>query len=249
MKSLDNLSIVLERPRSAGNIGSVVRAMNNTGLSNLILVDPCPYLIEEGFRMAMGSIQLLKKARVAETLEEALKGFHVVIGTTRRRGRIRKAIITPREVGHKVVENLPANKVALVFGNEKDGLNNKDLFQCHWISNIPASSKQPSYNLAQAALVYCYEIHVASLEKKNGETLSISPEIADQQTREKMFQMMDQTLTRIGFYEHGSPKNLFRSLRQLFGKSDLNYRDVRILKGIFSQMNRVLDEGSPDDLP
>ncbi len=249
MSLFQNLSIVLERPRGAGNIGAVARAMKNTALSNLILVDPCPYLVEEGFRMAMGSIEILKKARVVASMEEALHGFQVVIGTTRRRGRIRKALLTPREVGAKVLESVPANKVALVFGNEKDGLSNPDLFQCHWISNIPANPKQPSLNLAQAVLVYCYELYVAGLEKTDAASLTLSPAVADQQTREKMYQMMDQTLARIGFYEHGSPHNLLRSLRQLFGKSNLSYRDIRILKGIFAQMNRVLDNGTPDDLP
>lgn len=249
MKSLKNLSVVLERPRNPGNIGAVARAMNNTGLTQLILIDPCPYLIEEAFKMAMGSIQLLKNAQVYPTLNEALKDFQFVIGTTRRRGRIRKALHTPREAAAKILENLDQNKVALVFGNEKDGLNNEDLFQCNLITTIPANPKQPSFNLAQAVLLYGYEIYLASLEKLNGGKLKIGPSSADQATREKMYLMMDQTLTRIGFYEHGSPKNLMRSLRQLFGKADLSYRDVRILKGIFSQMNRVLDYGTPDDLP
>ncbi len=249
MKLLDNLSIVLERPRSAGNIGSVARAMNNTGLTQLILIDPCEYLIEECFKMAMGSIQIVQNARVASNMTEALEGFQVVIGTSRRRGRIRKALLTPHEVGEKIVSSVSANKVALVFGNEKDGLNNDDLFKCDWITTIPASSKQPSLNLAQAVLIYGYETYVQSLEKKNGEALKLGPSVASLESREKMYELMNQTLSRIGFYEHGSPTNLMRSLKQLFGKSNLSSRDVRIIKGIFSQMNHVLDHGTPDDLP
>lgn len=246
MKPLEHLTIVLERPLNAGNVGSVARVMKNTGLSNLILVNPKPYLNEEGFKMAMGSIELLKKAKVVSTLKEALEGFQMVIGTTRRRGRIRKSLLNPREVGEKVLPALQKNKVAIVFGCEKDGLSNDSLFLCHWISSIPASPKQPSFNLAQAVMVYAYEIFMNHWENKHGK--QVAP-IVDQQARESMFELMDNTLTRIGFYEHGSPKNLMRSLRQLFGKADLNKRDVRILKGIFSQMTRVIEKGNPGDLP
>jgi len=246
VKPFENLTVVLERPRSAGNIGSVARVMKNTGLTQLTLVDPVPYLIEEGFRMAMGSIEILKEARVVSSLEEALKGTQLVIGTTRRRGRIRKSLITPREVGTKVNDALSQNKVAIVFGNEKDGLSNPDLFQCHWISSIPANPKQPSYNLAQAVMIYAYEVFMANWEAKTEN--EIAP-IVDQQSREKMYRLMDSTLTRIGFYEHGSPKNLMRSMRQLFGKANLSSREVRILRGIFGQMSQVLDNGTPDDLP
>lgn len=250
MASLQNLTVVLERPLNSGNIGSVARAMKNMGLRRLLLVDPAAsHTCQDAVKMAMGARDILEKARLFPTLRKALDGFQLVVGTTRRKGRIRRPLLTPRELAPKVLEMLPKNKVALVFGNEKDGLSNEDLFQCHWISIIPTAPEQPSLNLAQAVMIYCYEIFLAA-EKKNIEgNGNRFTKLADQQTREKMFDLIDATLLRIGFYEHGSPVKLMRSVRQLLGKANLSEREIRILRGIFGQMQRVLDVGLAGDLP
>ncbi|MBX7098170.1 MAG: RNA methyltransferase [Myxococcaceae bacterium] len=146
--------LVLLRPRNADNLGAVARAMKNFGLTDWVVVSPNPNLLEApGLnRLAVKAGELLEQVRLVATLEEAVKDCGWVVGTTMRtvEGRRRLA---PREV----VAQAPDAPWALVFGDERSGLTNEDLLQCHALSFIPTGDEQPSLNLAQAVLVYAYE--------------------------------------------------------------------------------------------
>lgn len=147
--------IVLLRPRNADNLGAVARAMKNFGLSDWVVVSPNPKLLEvPGLnRLAVHAGELLESVRRVESLAEAVADCSWVVGTTMRRVEGRRRL-RPDEVA----ERAPGERVALVFGDERSGLTNEDLAQCHDLSTIPASDEQPSLNLAQAVLVYAYEL-------------------------------------------------------------------------------------------
>src|SRR6185436_18527431 len=146
--------IVLLRPRNADNLGAIARAMKNFGLTDWVVVSPNPKLLEvPGMnRLAVHAGELLESVRRVDSLAEAVADCSWVVGTTMRRieGRRRLA---PDEVAARV-----SGQLALVFGDERSGLTNEDLEQCHDVSSIPASEEQPSLNLAQAVLVYAYEL-------------------------------------------------------------------------------------------
>jgi tRNA/rRNA methyltransferase/tRNA (cytidine32/uridine32-2'-O)-methyltransferase len=147
--------IVLLRPRNADNLGAIARAMKNFGLSDWVVVSPNPKLLEvPGMnRLAVKAGELLESVRRVETLEEAVADCTWVVGTTMRKidGRRR---LTPKQVS----ERAQTEHLALVFGDERSGLTNDDLAQCHDLSAIPTSDEQPSLNLSQAVLVYAYEM-------------------------------------------------------------------------------------------
>lgn len=153
--------LVLLRPRNADNLGAIARAMKNFGLSDWVVVSPNPRLLEvPGLnRLAVKSGELLESVRQVESLDAALDGCAWVVGTTMRRieGRQRLA---PREVAAEAAAR--GGRVALVFGDERSGMTNEDLSRCHALSFIPASDAQPSLNLAQAVVLYAYELSLAA---------------------------------------------------------------------------------------
>ncbi len=155
--------IVLLRPRNADNLGAIARAMKNFGLDDWVVVSPNPKLLEvPGLnRLAVHAGELLESVRRVESLEAAVADCTWVVGTTMRRidGRRRLA-------PHAVAQRAPTEKLALVFGDERSGLTNEDLAQCHDVSAIPTHEAQPSLNLSQAVLVYAYELWQAGLESK-----------------------------------------------------------------------------------
>ncbi|MBK7860088.1 MAG: RNA methyltransferase [Archangiaceae bacterium] len=148
--------IVLLRPRNADNLGAIARAMKNFGLSDWVVVSPNPKLLEvPGMnRLAVHAGELLESVARVESLAEAVKDCSWVVGTTMRRIEGRRRV-SPEAVGDRARTEA---RVALVFGDERSGLSNEDLEQCHDVSSIPASEEQPSLNLAQAVLVYAYEL-------------------------------------------------------------------------------------------
>jgi TrmH family RNA methyltransferase len=147
--------IVLLRPRNADNLGAIARAMKNFGLADWVVVSPNPQLLEvPGMnRLAVKAGELLESVRRVESLEEAVKDCTWVVGTTMRQLDGRRRLM-PKAVA----ERARTEQLALVFGDERSGLTNEDLAQCHDVSAIPTSDEQPSLNLAQAVLVYAYEL-------------------------------------------------------------------------------------------
>ena len=159
---IDDVHIVLLRPRWAQNLGAVARAMKNFGLTDWVVVSPNPRLLEvPGLnRLAVKSGELLESVRRVDSFDEALTDCTWVVGTTMRRieGRQRLA---PREVATEA--HARGGKLALVFGDEKSGMTNEDLARCHALSFIPASDAQPSLNLAQAVVLYAWELFAAAM--------------------------------------------------------------------------------------
>src|SRR5574341_1315936 len=123
--SLRNLSIVLVRTKTPGNIGAVARCMMNMGLERLILVRPPRNYLPEARKLAAGAEMVLKTAEVHPTLQEAIKGHGLVIGASRHRTKERKNVAAPREMAASVCSVLSGNRVALVFGPEVNGLERK----------------------------------------------------------------------------------------------------------------------------
>jgi TrmH family RNA methyltransferase len=167
--------LVLLRPRNADNLGAIARAMKNFGLSDWVVVSPNPQLLEApGLnRLAVKAGELLETVRRVDTLAEAVADCAWVVGTTMRlvEGRRR---LTPRELASEVSER-QGDTWALVFGDERNGLTNEDLAQCHALSFIPSSEAQPSLNLAQAVVVYGYELAMS----RRGEVKAPGPALAD----------------------------------------------------------------------
>ena len=163
---LGRVRFVLCRPREARNVGAAARALCSAGVRKLWLVDPqCDPRGAEAYRLAVHAGALLDEARVVATLAEALEGIAVSAGATAR-VRPERPALAPRtctELLSSVLGADAAAEVALVFGDERSGLNAIEVEQVDHLSAIPSAPEQPSWNLAQAAAVYAYETRTACL--------------------------------------------------------------------------------------
>ena len=151
---LDNIRVVLVNTSHPGNIGGAARAMKNMGLSRLVLVEPRDFPSPEAEARASGASDVLESAQVVATLEEALVGCTVVLGTSARDRSLPWPLVDPRECGEKVIAEAGQGKeIALVFGREHAGLTNDELQRCHFHVHIPSSPDFSSLNLAAAVQV------------------------------------------------------------------------------------------------
>lgn len=234
--ALDNISIVLVDARTPANIGAVARAMMNMGLSRLVLVNAPDDPQHQAGKLAAGAGRILETARNYSSLREAVGNQGLVIGASRHTGRLRKNVLTPREVAERAVPLLGRNRVSLVFGNEVNGLDREDLAVCHEFVSIPSSDAFPSLNLSHAVMVVAYELFIAS--KKPGPPVDL--ELANKEELEKFFIQLQKVLEDIGFLDRNQPDRMMFTLRQIFGRAKLDSRDVSILRGISTQVNRLL---------
>ena len=233
--NLDSISIILVRTKFPENIGSVARAMKNMGLKRLALVGGKSPFDLGAYKLASGAEDILERAEEFSSLKEAISEMNFVVGTTSRAGRDRSPLLSPKTLVRKLDPLSVKNSIAIVFGSEKEGLTNEELFLCNFYVRIPSSKDFPSLNLAHAVMVICYELFHST-----GETPEHSLELAQADHLEKMFEHMERTLKDAGFLDSEHPTRMMKALRRLFGKSQLDEREVRILQGIWSSVDKSL---------
>lgn len=229
---LDQVAVVLFRPRLAENVGAVARAACNMGLKRLIAVQPQDLDFERMAMMATTSgVALLSRMEVHDDLAAALAPFQYVVGTTARLGGVRQEYFTPREMGQKLIDLSAYNDIALLFGPENFGLTNEELPFCHALVTIPTADCS-SLNLAQAVMVLAYELHTAVTARPH-----FAPRLANTQETESMYAMLQATLMKINFISHQNPEHWMFNVRRLFYRHGLRAREAQVIKGICRQID------------
>lgn len=230
---IDNVTIVLQRPRYPENIGAVVRAGQNMGIGDLIVVDPQNYDRPRILKMAThAAADAVAHISRFHSLREALAPFGYVIGTTARLGKQRQEIFTPSEIAEKIIPISQQNRIAVLFGPEDRGLTNEDLRFCHCLVNIPTASFS-SLNLAQAVMIMCYEIFTARKKAMNG----FHPRLANGHELEGMYESLKEILIRISFLNPENPEYWMNNLKRFFARLPLRAKEVSIIRGICRQIN------------
>ena len=170
LPSLDNVMVVLIRTTEPMNIGAACRAMKTMGLKNLRLIDPLNPKGRSARALAHGAEDILENALVVDTLMEAVGDCRVVTGTTARQRQLRKhALLTPSEMSGAIADHARDGKVAILFGTERTGLTNDEADLCRYLSTVDTAPEQPSLNLAQAVMLYSWEIRQA-VQRAGGDT-------------------------------------------------------------------------------
>jgi len=230
--NLHSTSILLVRPRYHENIGSVARAMKNMGLNRLIVVDGSSPLHRDAYKLASGAEDILERAEEFPNLKEAISEMGCVVGMTSRVGKERSPLLTPKKMVEELISMSEKNSIGLVFGPEKEGLTNEELSVCHFYVRIPSADSFPSLNLAQAVMVLCYELFQSSttIQQETGP-------LASSDHLERMFEHMERTLVAIGFLDAKHPERIMRVLRKIFGRSQMDEREVQVFQGIWSKMD------------
>ena len=144
-----NIRIILVETSHPGNIGAVARAMKNMCLEQLCLVTPRHYPDAEATARASGADDLLARARVFTSLDAALEGCRLVIGTSARERNVAWPVLSPRESARQLVDEAATGPVALVFGRERSGLSNEELDRCNFLVHIPTNAAYSSLNLGR----------------------------------------------------------------------------------------------------
>lgn len=158
MNLLDRTAVILVEPQTPGNLGMVSRAMKNMGLRELRVVKGCRIDHPDAFKFAVSARDVLLGAARFESLAEALADTTFSIATTRRLGKYRQETMEPAEAVARLCSRIGAGRAALVFGREDNGLSTDELALCRWQATIPTSDEYGSLNVAQAVLIFCYEL-------------------------------------------------------------------------------------------
>ena len=235
--------IVLVGTQHPGNLGSAARAMKTMGLARLVLVAPEKRPDAESQALAAGADDVLADAVIVDELATALAGCRLVLGCTARSRRVALPELTPREAATRISADLRqpgAGDVALVFGRERTGLTNEELHLCHVAVHIPANPDYSSLNLAAAVQVLVYEVRMALLaaDEAPGPTEPRDPPASHEQL-ESFYAQLAETLDAIDFHKGRAPESALRKLRRIFNRAALDERDVRLLRGILADAQRM----------
>lgn len=230
---LENIAIVLNRPRYPENIGAAARAMRNMGLRELILVNPENFDSYRALTLAThAAADVVHGIRIYENLTEALSGFGYVAGTTARLGSRRQSIVSPETMAERIIPLCENNRAAVVFGPEDRGLTNEELRLCHGLVNIPTTGFS-SVNLAHSVTVICYELFKAGLAPP----AEFAPRLATRHELDIMYDQLKDTLVRIGFIQADNPDHWLDRFRRFFSRLPLRAGEVSLIRGICRQIN------------
>ena len=228
----DATRFVLVGTSHPGNVGAAARAMKVMGFSDLVLVAPRFADVlsrEETVAMASGAADILVRARIVETLPQALAGVTWACATA----------MTPRDFGpptHAPREHFDslrhsALRVAFVFGSERFGMSNEDVYRCHACLSIPTHARYGSLNLAQAVQLIAYEWRMA-LGGFEVEARTPPVEQADMRAVQGAVDHWQRALVQLGFLDPAAPKKPVPRLQQLLNRAQLTREEVHILRGI-----------------
>ena len=233
---LSRIRIVLVEPKEPGNIGSVARAMKNTALSRLYLVNAADHRCGDARKMAVGAGDVLYGATECTSLNEALEGVALAVGTTHRPRENFDVMFGPQHTAERLVGLPEGREGALVFGREENGLTNNELELCQLVAHVKTAVRYPSLNLSQAVLIFGYEMYRAAASPSELPDLKLAPH----EELEAMYAHVSDALDKLGFVSRHRPQTFMRSVRRIFGRIQLERRDVATIHRIFRQVDKYV---------
>ncbi|MEM7537069.1 MAG: TrmH family RNA methyltransferase [Chloroflexota bacterium] len=260
--SLDAFTIILDRPHNVTNIGAVVRAMRNMGFADLRLVKPVSFTDDDLLRMAHRCDELVASIQVFEQIDDALADATYVVGTAAHphRGNLHTHDVrqlaerlvqrAANQTGHPEYPDNPNQKIALLFGQEADGLDRYALDRCHLIATLPTDPAYPALNLAQSVLLMLHEVRMAAMQIDPQIACSTvmgehAPEHAPSQLAphhllERLMGFCETALGDIGFLRE-NPAPTLRALRQILYRAELRPDEVALLMAMARRVSRKVE--------
>lgn len=257
MSVLDRVRVVMVNTSDSGNIGAAARAMKTMGLSQLVLVSPDEFPTAKATARASGAADVLHRAQVVETLDQAVADCHIVFGTSARMRTIPWPLMTPREMTSLVQSEAEDAQIAIVFGREDAGLTNDELRRCHYHICIPANEQYPVLNVGAAVQIICYELRMAALSQTQQPEVATAPGITlrfdewdeppvSAEDMERFLKHFEETLLDLGFYDPANPKQLLTRARRLFMRTRMDRLEMNLMRGVLSTMQKRLQEKSKE---
>lgn len=246
---LNNLAIVLFRPKFPENVGSAARACVNMGCSELIVVSPRNWDLDKAASLATPKgADILRNMRIESDLGSALAGFSQVYGTTARIGGWRKGMLSPAKAAVKINEQRPEAKVAVLFGPEDRGLTNAETEVCSDLVTIPTSPEASSLNLAQAVLVILYECFARTMESRStAAPQPLQSNLASHEDQELLFATMREALLAIDFLKHDNTDYWMLPVRRYLTREPMKRHEFNMLMGVCRQVKWIADKARGGD--
>lgn len=230
--NLPSLKLILVEPQIPGNVGAVARVLKNFGIKSLYLVRPYSFLSKEALSRASRAEDILYRAKLFSSLEDAISDCEYIVTTTARK-RYKVSTLAPREVAPLLSAISQNNRIGLVFGSERSGLKNKELLLGHISITIPTDTSHPSLNLAQAVGIVLYELF---LQTRYGVSQKF-PKLATGSQLNAMYAHLMDVLDKIGFVKKEGEEHTLFVIKRVFNKIPLEEGDVRVIRGICRQIN------------
>lgn len=235
--TLNNIKIVLCDTSHQGNIGATARAMKTMGIVNLTLVNPLSPPDDHAIALSCNASDVVLNAKIATTLDEALTETTIAVAMTSRKREFTHQLATPKEIVPEIFKTINAKqKVAIVFGAERNGLTIEQLEKCNRRVTIPGNPDYFSLNLAQAVQIMCYEIY--SNYDSSLALLKQEQNIASFADNQRLLEHFDITLRDMDYYKKKNGERVIRRLQSILHKASLEREDVDMLHGILRSLHR-----------
>jgi tRNA/rRNA methyltransferase len=239
-------SIILIRPQMGENIGGAARAMWNFGLDRMRIIDPRDgWPNQRAVAMASGAGRLLDEAQLFDTTPDAIADFHYVFATTARPRDLTKPVYSPEQAMKMATEKIASGqKVGIMFGPERAGMENEDIVRANAIISVPVNSISPSLNLAQCVLLIGYEWLRQTSDIVHENHVMPDTSFADKIEVDKLAEHYEARLDQAGFFfPTAKAAHMKQNLINMWSRMPLTRSDVQTLHGILRQMVRWKERG------
>ena len=234
--SKNNISFILHKPQLSENIGSCARAMKNFNFSKLIVIKPKPIFPNDKIiATSVGAKEIIKKGKVYETLEPAMKNIDILISTT---SRFRNKNI--KHIKLNQLNKIDFNKkIAFLFGSEASGLSNNEISFSNYVLQIPSNPNFKSLNLSHSLIIVAQAVFQILNIKKSIYSRSKKIKSASKKNIQAMTSLCIKHLEEINFFKPQEKKpKMLENLRSIFYKMDLSEKETRILSSVFASLGK-----------
>ena len=238
------VKIILIETSNSGNIGSTLRAMKTMGFVNLCLVNPKKFPSEEVTALAANASDLIDTVEVVNSLEEALDGCNLVVGTSSRDRKVpwpNESIIS---ASPKIIAEADKdNTVAILFGREDRGLTNDELQRCNLHVHIPANEDYPVLNVAMSVQVICYQLLIDKTLRSEGKKNTYwDVPLAEANHVNRLIKHFTEVAEKLEVFNKGNPRQIGARIKRLFTRIGLDEMEVNFMRGFLSAIEKKLKD-------
>jgi len=232
----NNITFILHKPQLSENIGACARAMKNFSISKLVIIDPkTSFPNDKIIATSVGANDIIKKAKIYNSLEKAIRSTDCVISTTAR--------FRNKNIKHIKIQDLDKinfkKKIAFLFGPEASGLTNNEISFSNYVLQIPSNSKFKSLNLSHGLIIVAQKIFEILNTKKSRYSKSEKIKKASKKQIQDLVNLCTKRLEQINFFQPKEKKpKMLENLRMIFYKMDLSEKEIRILSSVFASLSK-----------
>ena len=237
-----NLRLCFAEPATPVTLVQLHAQSKPWALAHLYARNPKQFPHAEANALAAGAEDILANATIVSTIEDALKDSHLIIGFTARQRELSQEHKNIREIASELKSKSSSKKIALLFGNETNGLSNDEVKHCHMLGYINSNTKYSSLNLAQAVQIICYEIRMQLSEDNAIIQSSKENELVTHEVQNGFYLHLERLLTEIGFLKKIQGERLMQRLRLLFNRTTMEKDEVNILRGILTDIQKKIKD-------